>query len=371
MTPIVEPRRVRARRPRRVDQFVPELSLGDATTQHTFAVQQALAAMGVGGDVFSERADPELAGRWRPDSQWAGGPALYQFSVGSAMIDRLVARGDPLAIDYHNLTPVEFAEVWDPPIVHGARWGRQQLHDVAPHVSLALADSQFNASELLALGYRNVHVAPIVIDPADFATGANPARVSQLRAQPGPRWLFVGRLVPNKAQHHVVLALAAARCRQSQSRLWLVGGASAGRYVNALTATVDALGLRDAVDFAGKVDRDELAARFAAADVLVCMSEHEGFCVPIVEAMHHGLPVVALDAAAVAETAGDGAVVLPSADPTLVASAVERLTTDEPLRATMIARGRRRASELSASITAPRLASLVAQWLDGLHEVSS
>jgi L-malate glycosyltransferase len=355
---------------RRVDQFVPELSPGDATTQHTFAVQRALAAIGIGGDVYSERAEPSLAGRWKPESQWTGGPALYQFSVGSAMIDRLVARGGPIAIDYHNLTPVEFAEVWDPPIVHGARWGRQQLHNVAPHVSLALADSHFNASELLCLGYRNVHVAPIIIDPADFAAGARAERVDELRAQPGPRWLFVGRLVPNKAQHHLVLALAAARRRQHDSRLWLIGGASAGRYVDALTATVGALGLGHAVDLAGKVDRTELAARFAAADVLVCTSEHEGFCVPIVEAMHHGLPVVALDAAAVAETAGEAALVLPSAEPTVVASAVERLTTDRSLRHMMIERGHRRARELSAAVTAPHLASLVAQWLDGLERPS-
>jgi L-malate glycosyltransferase len=353
---------------RRVDQFVPELHLGDATTQHTFAVQRALRDIGIGGDVYAERADSSLDGRWQHESQWSGGPALYQFSVGSAMIDRLVSRGGPLAIDYHNLTPEDFAQLWDPPIVHGARWGRQQLHSVAPHVSLALADSEFNASELRQCGYRHVHVAPIIIDPEDFASGADPQRVAELRADGGPHWLFVGRVVPNKAQHHLVMALAAARRRQPETKLWLVGGQSAGRYVDALKATVHALHLDEAVDFAGKVDTAELAARFAAADVFVCTSEHEGFCVPIVEAMHHGLAVVALDAAAVADTAGDGALILPVPDPTIVAVAAERVCTDHALRTSLIERGHRRAQQLSSAVTAPHLAAIVDGWL---NEVSS
>src|SRR5207248_3376126 len=152
-----------------------------------------------------------------------------------------------------------------------------------------------------------------------------------------------GRLAPNKAQHDLIKALAAyRRLYDPRARLHLVGTSSSESYRTALVAYADALDLVDAVEFTGSVSDGELAAHYRAADVFVCVSEHEGFCVPLLEAMHHRLPIVAYAAAAVPETLGDGGLLLNSKDPYTVAAAVQRVVSDADLRAQLVAAGTRR-----------------------------
>ena len=118
--------------------------------------------------------------------------------------------------------------------------------------------------------------------------------------------MFVGRVAPNKAQHDVVKAFAwYRRVFDAEASLTLVGGVSAGSYWSALERFVDGLGLSGVVRLAGSVSDVELEGLYRSADVFVCLSEHEGFCVPLLEAMAHGVPVVAFGAAAVPETLGD------------------------------------------------------------------
>jgi glycosyltransferase involved in cell wall biosynthesis len=177
---------------------------------------------------------------------------------------------------------------------------------------------------------------------------------------PGARWLFVGRVVPNKAIHSLVAALAAYRHGFDPSaRLTVVGSLGLGGYVGAVRRLVDRLELADACTLTGPVSDDELRQHWIDADVFVCLSEHEGFCVPVVEAMASGLPVVALDATAVGETLGDGGVLLPRAQPTFVAAAVHRVVRDATVRADLVARGRQRAQAFAPEITAQRLLDVV------------
>src|SRR5207248_9656296 len=155
-----------------------------------------------------------------------------------------------------------------------------------------------------------------------------------------------GRLAPNKAQHDLIKALAAyRRLYDPRARLHLVGTSSSESYRTALVAYADALDLVDAVEFTGSVSDGELAAHYRAADVFVCVSEHEGFCVPLLEAMHHRVPIVAYSAAAVPETVGDAGVLLDAKDAYTVATAVHRVVTDNELRAQLIEAGIERLRE--------------------------
>jgi glycosyltransferase involved in cell wall biosynthesis len=168
----------------------------------------------------------------------------------------------------------------------------------------------------------------------------------------GARWLFVGRVAPNKAQHDVVKAFAwYRRVFDAGASLTLVGGVSAGSYWSALERFVDGLGLSGVVRLAGSVSDAELEGLYRSADVFVCLSEHEGFCVPLLEAMAHGVPVVAFGAAAVPETLGDAGLVLASKRPGLVAEAVGRVMRDEGLRARLVGAGRRRLEHFSLART--------------------
>jgi glycosyltransferase involved in cell wall biosynthesis len=171
--------------------------------------------------------------------------------------------------------------------------------------------------------------------------------------------VFVGRLAPNKRQHMLVAALSVyRRWYEPTATLALVGGASSPVYETALRRYAAELGVADAVEFAGNVTDAERNAYYEEADVFVCVSAHEGFCVPILEAWHHRVPVVAYGATAVPETLGDAGLVLQSADAITVAAAVARVCGDDPLRAALQAAGAARLGEFSLARTRARLLEL-------------
>ena len=200
--------------------------------------------------------------------------------------------------------------------------------------------------------YRRVADAP---DPRVAS------ELDHLGAGGGSDILFVGRIVPSKAQHELVKALwAYRRLYDAKARLHLVGGTSSFEYTKALQDFVNDLGLSADVRLPGEVSDPALAAYFAAADVYLSLSAHEGFGVPLVEAMVAGVPVVARGAGAVSDTVADGALVLAASDPSYIAAAVHRVATDEQLRATLTAAGARRAAELSGDGPAARIVEAVA-----------
>jgi glycosyltransferase involved in cell wall biosynthesis len=345
-----------------IHQVVPTLSPGDAVGGHTLAVRDVLRDAGLRSEIFCDDVDPSLGDEARPlDALPAPGAPrtalLYQCSIGNEVVDRLLARPEPLVVDYHNLTPVAHLLRWAPDMAHLAGWGRSQLGALAERAVLGIGDSAFNVAELTAVGFERVAVAPIILDVADLRHDGGRAR------EAAGRWLFVGRIVPNKAQHDVVLALAWYRAvHDPGARLRLVGRDAAPRYTTALRDLVHELDLDGAVELPGGVDDIALAREYDEADVFVCLSDHEGFCIPVLEAMANDVPVVAYASSALPETVGDGGLLLPRKDPALVATAVHRLATDAPLRAAVVERGAARVATFDRTRTAPLL-------LDALRSV--
>ena len=176
---------------------------------------------------------------------------------------------------------------------------------------------------------------------------ASPQRLRELeaaKASGGSDWLFVGQMLPHKAHHDVVKAFAVfLELFDPDARLHLVGRPSCGAYALAVRRLCEELGIAGSVDLAGSVRPDELNAFYLAADVFVSCSDHEGFGAPLLEAMHHGVPVVAYSSGAVPETVGRAGITLPSKEPLLVAVAARHVLADEALREVLVDRGRRRA----------------------------
>jgi glycosyltransferase involved in cell wall biosynthesis len=354
---------------RAIHQFLPDLSPGDAVSGHTLAIQAELRAMGLESEVYSHTTHPSLVERAQPYQRYqgsAGGDVrlLYHLAIGSVVADFVLARPEGLLVDYHNLTPGAFFADWDPPVVYGQSWGREQLRALAARTELGLADSGFNRAELVEAGYRRTTVVPILFDPSLFEREVDEPALGRLLAAKstgGSDWLFVGRVVPNKAQHDVVKAFAAyRRVFDPKARLHLVGGTSVPSYAEAVGRYVDALGLTGAVELAGAVPSGVLAAQYRAADVFVCLSDHEGFCLPLLESMHHEVPIVALGATAVTETLGHGGLALDRKDPLTVAAAVDRVLGDERLRSRLVAAGRSRLADLSLERSRSALRQAVA-----------
>jgi L-malate glycosyltransferase len=348
----------------RIDQFVPSFAARDAIGSHVINARNALRRAGIESDIWAEDIRRAMRSQARHYLHYPGRGArpdliVYHVSGHSRMASWLAGRTEPLVVDYHNITPSRYFAGWDPVAEASMDLGRLELRRLAPVARLALADSAYSQAELVEVGYRQTAVSPILVDYD--VIGGRPdaralARLAADRARGGARWLFVGRLAPNKCQHDVIGAFAVyRRVFDPDARLTLVGGTTAARYEQAIRRLVAELSLGDSVRLAGSIPVGDLIATYRTTDVLVCLSEHEGFCIPVVEAMALGVPVVALGAAAVGDTAGDAAVLLDDKDPLVVARAVDRVLTDASLRSQLIDRGRARADEFGLERTAKEL----------------
>ncbi|MDA8357992.1 MAG: glycosyltransferase family 4 protein [Actinomycetota bacterium] len=351
----------------RVDQVIPSLASRDAIGVHTLTLTDALRQAGIDSDIYYGTCTPDVAHLARPvvdlgrsaRDRWL----LYQSSIGSPVFDILVTRSEPKLVNYHNITPASLLAEWEPSVAFEVSLGRAQLERLAPECVLAVADSSYNEGELVEAGYARTAVVPLLIDMT--ATGSEPdpataARLSAARARGGIDLLFVGKVSPHKAPHDLVRMLAVLReVYDPTARLHLVGSPLGERYAEALTGFVKALGLADAVSITGSVDAGQLEAYYRAADVFVCASDHEGFCVPVVEAMGHGVPVVAYGAAAIPETVGDAGIVLEDKDPLRFAAAVARVARDPDLRSRLSAAARRRVADLSVERSRRHFVELV------------
>jgi glycosyltransferase involved in cell wall biosynthesis len=349
-----------------VHQFLATFAGRDAIGMHTLRLRNLLRDAGFTSDIYAldihdeVRRDAHSASSFRdrvPTNRDAW--ILYHFSIGSQLLDDVRALGVPIALDYHNITEAKYFWRWEPRAAARMLEGRRQLAEFAPEARFALADSAFNEQELTDLGCRRTAVAPILLDFTDYDTAPDAAllaRRRQDREHGGTQWLGVGRIAPNKCQHDVLAAFAVyRRIHDPRARLTLVGGQSAGEYWRALHRMASDLGVGDAVTFTDVVTHAELIAYYQTSDVYLCLSEHEGFNVPVLEAMHFDVPVVAYAAAAVPGTVGDAGILLTDKDPLVVATAVERVRSDASVRSRLVAAGRERVEHFSIARTGPRL----------------
>ena len=351
-----------------VHQFVPALLPRDATGDHTRALRDAFRSVGWASDIYVEAAHDELSDEATyfeeyPSRARPGDVLLYQLGTSSPVADFLLDRHEPLVLDYHNVTPETFYEGWEDHTVAKVTLARRQVAALAPRAVLGIADSAFNARELEELGCPATTVVPILVD-VEAAGGADGRELARLSMDHGDAtvMLFVGRLSPNKSHERLIEALFVyRRLYDPGARLHLVGPNVTPAYAEAVFAFADELGLADAVRHGEHLTPAQLAAWYQDADVFVCLSEHEGFCIPLLETMRAGTPIVALDAGAVSETLADAGILLPTARPATVAAAVARVRTDEGLAARLAESGHRRLTDFAADTTRQRFVEVLAK----------
>jgi len=351
-----------------IHHFVPVLHRGDAVGRHTVRLRDATRARGFRSEIYVDMVDAETADQTLsvlsyPDAAEKGDVLVYQLATASVMAPWLAARPEALVVNYHNVTPPELMAPWNNYLARGQLQAQGDLRLLAPRAALAVADSAYNEAELRQAGFARTAVVP----PAAMLPAAVGSATSRRTPPPsGARWLFVGRLAPNKAIEDAVAALLVARRHHDPSAtLEVVGRPVVSTYADALRRYVDGLGLHDAVHFRGVLSDAEVAASLAGADVLVVTSRHEGFGVPVLEAMASRLPVVANDAGALPEVVGDAGLLIDAGDPYAVASAVERIVRDEDLRERLAQAAARRLEELDLGSASERAADLVVRVLGG------
>jgi len=347
-----------------VHQFVPMLHRDDAVGRHTLRLRDLLVARGITSRIYVETADPDTAHETRPFPEYAeaaaaGDVLVYQFATASAMAPWLDARRERLAVNYHNVTPPEFYAAWNNPMARHQLRATQELALLAPRTTLAIAVSAFNEGELQRAGYaRTAVVPPAAIAPTEGAAMKGQGGAAG-RGQ-GTRWLCVGRVAPNKGIELALMALLVARAHHDPAAtLRVVGRPVVPAYTRALLRFARELGVRDAVTFTGQLSDADLVTAMAGSDALVMASGHEGFGVPVLEAMAIGLPVVANRAGALPEIVGDGGLLVDATDPYALAGTVARVATDPDLRAELAQTAARRVEALDLASAGDRTIDLV------------
>jgi glycosyltransferase involved in cell wall biosynthesis len=352
-----------------IHHFVPVLHRGDAVGRHTLRLRDASRARGFPSEIYVDTIDPETAAETAPVLSYAGAAetgdvVVYQFATASAIAPWLAGRSETLVVNYHNITPPDLMAPWDNHLALGQLRAQGDLRLLAPRATLAVADSAYNEAHLADSGFARTAVIPpsAALDPT--LTGIT------TRPEPpvgrGARWLAVGRVSPNKALEGTIAALAVARAHgDPAATLQVIGKPATDSYVAALHRYVAEMGLADAVTFAGHASDATVAAAYATADVLVVTSEHEGFGVPVVEAMSAGLPVVAFDRGAVPEVLDGAGALVSDKDPYALAAAIAALLADASRRAALRDAGRRQLAALDLGSAADRFVTLLAPLVEG------
>jgi glycosyltransferase involved in cell wall biosynthesis len=343
-----------------IHQLVVAVSPGDAVTNAALELRQVLRQVGP-SEVFARYIHPSLSGDVLPLEAYGerypnplkANVLVYHASIGEPeVMSFLLSRNDELVLFYHNITPAQFFMPFDPMFARLLALGRSELGLLRTRARLALAVSAFNAAELRDLGYEDVRISPLVIDYERLRrVEAHWPTLNHLQTQlDGPLLLFVGQLLPHKrpdlllqAYHVLVTELI------PEAHLAVLGSWTSPAYYSAIQRLVEELNLSRAW-LRGAVSEEELVAFYRGAHLFVTMSEHEGFCPPLVEAMAFDLPVIARRYAAIPETMGGAGLVLPpDAGPELVAESMAAVLEDDVLRKELVEQGRHRLTHFDAA----------------------
>jgi glycosyltransferase involved in cell wall biosynthesis len=334
-----------------VHQWVPAAHRGDAIGDSARRVRGLLREMGHESDIFALTIDEDLTNDIRPFGDPAakqGDVTIFHFALPSPMTGEFARLPRGRVLQYHNITPAHFFAPYDAGIFRLAALGRDDLRTLAGHTDRALADSEFNRQELAEMGFDNTGVFPIAIDPDRIARQPRRLALEKVLSDDRLNFLFVGRIAPNKKIEDIIrLAEQYKRYVDAEYRFIFVGKTDGvPRYYDTVRALIDEYRMpADRFVFTGPVDEADLATYYRTARVYISMSEHEGFCVPLLEAMLADVPVMAYASTAVPDTLGGAGVQFAPKDMEFAAELLVALAYDETLRAQIIAGQRRRVAE--------------------------
>ncbi len=349
-----------------VNQWLPAAHRGDAVGDNARVMRDLFRRWGHTSEIYALTIDGDLVSEIRPwyhDAARQGDMTILHFAVPSPMSQSFASLPGVRVLHYHNVTPAHFFAPFDMGICRMAAEGRRELAMLADRTDMALGVSEYNRQELVDTGFERTGLLPIVVDTARL-TNARPVPALESLLQDGlANILFVGRIAPNKKiEDHIRLAEQYKRYVDIYYRFIFVGNYNAvpGYYATVRALIAEYQMLPDRFWFTGPVPEEELAAYYRNAHAYVSLSEHEGFCVPLVEAMAMDVPVLAYAAAAVPETLGGAGVSFAPKDLEMAAEWLGALVYDEPLRQQVIAGQRRRLADFSLDALEPHLKSLLA-----------
>ena len=346
-----------------VHQLLPAAWPRDAITVQAFAWRDLLLRWGYTSEIVAEHVHPDLLGTvHRVDRRSRrllnDGSVVLHYAVWSATVETALGAKGPVGLCYHNITPGDLLREFNPATADMCDRGRAELAVFRGRIDALITPSSYNAAELRDAGVGEAAVVPLLLDL--------PGEIRRRGPNSEPVVVTVGRVVPNKRLEDVIKGFTLFQRHRAPAASLVIVGSDAGfeRYRQALDVLVARLGTQN-VTFTGPISSDARDAWYDRADAYLSMSVHEGFCAPLVEALAHGVPVVARGAGAVPETLGGAGLVVDGADFPLVAEALHELTSSPSTRSALYDAADRRLAELRPDRVAPRIRSALAPLLDG------
>lgn len=325
-----------------VHQFLTSYAYGDAIGNEVLAIRDFLRANGIESEIFTQHFHPRTAHQVRNYQEYdrfsdPANTVIYHFSIGSPVTKKFLRLADRKVIIYHNITPHHFFLDFHRGLAKDCFKGRLELKSLADKVDLALGDSEYNRSELVAAGFKRTGVLPLVMDFDKFDLEPLPV-LRELFADGKHNLLYVGRIIPNKKVEDVIKTFYFyQKYFHADSRLFIVGEYRGfERYLAALQSLAGKLNVRNIL-FSGHIPLAEVVSYFKLAHLYLHLSEHEGFCAPIPESFHLGIPVVAFAGGAVAETMNHGGVLVREKDLLQVAALCHEILSRPQLKKKILA----------------------------------
>lgn len=352
----------------RVHQWVPAAHKGDAIGDSARRVRDLLRGMGHESEIFALSIDDELRHDIRPfadSSSRQGDVTIFHFALPSPMTRAFAALPHGRVLQYHNVTPARFFSPYAPGLFRLASIAREELATLAPATDLALGDSPYNRQELDEIGFSRTGVMPIAVDTDRLTNAPRQPVLEEILDDGLVNFLFVGRIAPNKKiEDHIRLAEQYKRYIDAYYRFIFVGRYDVvPRYYAAIRSMLaEYKMLEDRFIFTGPVPDAELAAYYRASSVYISLSEHEGFCVPLVEAMAMDVPVLAYSAAAVPDTLAGAGVQFAPKDLEYVAELLGLLAFEASPREEVVAGQRRRLRDFGEPAIRQGLASVLSAF---------
>lgn len=349
-----------------INQWVPAAHRGDAVGDNARVLRDLFRSWGHESQIYALSIDDNMVGEalpWRDAASRDGDVTIYHYAVPSPMTEAFGRLPGARVLHYHNVTPAHFFARWDAGLARFCEVGREQLATLADRTDLALGVSEYNRAELEALGFSHTGVLPIAVDTDRLRKAPPVPSIESILAHDFVNILFVGRIAPNKKIEDIIrMAEVYKRYVDFRYRFIFVGRYDAvPSYYAAVRGLISEYRMmNERFWFTGPVPDAELAAYYRHAHAYVSLSEHEGFCVPLVEAMAMDVPVLAYGAAAVPETLGGAGVCFTPKDLEQAAEVLAALIYDEPFRTQVIAGQRARLKDFSRERLESQVRSVLA-----------
>jgi len=324
-----------------IHQILPDITKGDAIGNEALLIRDILRKWGFRSDIYAQHIRPGTGAIQYENYQNRSSKhniLIYHYSIGSSLSDFIKCLPDTIVIIYHNQTPEKYFWGVNNHIAELLRKGKEDLKDFSKIARLGLGDSEFNCRELQDLGFPKIELLPLLIDFEKYSLKNE--KIIRGYDDQKVNLLFVGRIAPNKRQDEIIKIFYYFKHIHPDSRLFLIGSYEGFEaYYQKLKELIAQLSLTDVI-MPGNVHDRDLNSYYTLADVFLCMSEHEGFCVPLVECMYFNVPIIANNAAAIPNTLGDSGILINNKNYCEIAELINMILQDENLHKRLIEKQR-------------------------------